>query len=1145
MMNKGIVSISGVSESISAPTISKIAGEGQSLIIVANQRRAKELAVELSFFSEKKVLVLPAHERLFVSYEARNRDNILERLKILKALARGEDFILVASAAGAMKKLPPISSFIDSSIVLKRGDIYDIKSVGEKLLTLGYEPVSLVEEAGEFSIRGGILDIFTPDGEMPYRIEFFGDEIDSLRSFDKDSQRSLENLSFVEIFQARQILKEEERFKAAAKEIRKEFDRAIRNLEKQASSDEDKEKYLRPLENLAEKRNVLCNQIENMLNVDLMENYIHYFYNDTVYLWEYLRDEADIFVEEPGRIYETIDNLHDELKDDLEVLIERGMAIPKDAILIPEKEEFFEVYNARRTYILMAFPKACKGVDALAELRTVNGRQMSPFNGRMELLQSEVRRFIKKKYTIHIVMSTKEKLDNIKEFFERNQIIGNILYDEGVLNSGVDLLDEKICYICEKDIFGLSKNIGARRKKKASKKKEETFFSDLKPGDYVVHENHGIGKFIGIKQISIEGEKKDYLSIKYAGNDALYVPVEQMDFVQKYVGSEGITPKINKLTGGEWKLTKAKAKAAIAEMASELIDLYAKRKLEPGYAFSKDSVWQKEFEDSFPYEETDDQLRAIAEIKKDMEEGYSMDRLLCGDVGFGKTEVAARAIFKCLSEGKQAAVLVPTTILANQHYYTLKDRFEHFPMSVEMLSRFRSPKEQEKIIEKVKAGKIDLLIGTHRMLSEDIKFKDLGLLCIDEEQRFGVSHKEKIKKLKAAVDVLTLSATPIPRTLNMSLSGIKEMSLISEPPEERLPVQTYVLEEDDYILQDIIERELDRGGQVFVVYNKVKGIISVADKIRGLIPDARVAVGHGQMNEHALENVMIDFVNGETQILVCTTIIETGIDIPNANTMIILNADSFGLSQLYQLRGRVGRSSRLAYAYLMHQKGKVLTEIAEKRLKAIRDFTEFGSGFKIAMRDLEIRGAGNILGAQQSGHMMNIGYELYCKLIDDAVKALKGEVVKERKEELSIDLVVTAGIPSWYIADEQIKLSMYKKIACICDDDSLDEVFDELLDRFGDVPRETENLLLISHIRSIAQDLGVKRVYESQGKVMIAFEEKNLLKGKALIEVSEAFPHKVIIYGRTEPYIKLTTDKQSKIKDVLKIMKIIKGKEMM
>ncbi len=590
---------------------------------------------------------------------------------------------------------------------------------------------------------------------------------------------------------------------------------------------------------------------------------------------------------------------------------------------------------------------------------------------------------------------------------------------------------------------------------------------------------------------------------------------------------------------GEWKKTKAKAKAAIAAMAADLIDLSAARSISEGYAFERDGEWQKEFEDSFPYAETDDQLKCVAEIKADMEKPEPMDRLLCGDVGFGKTEVAARALFKCVADGKQAAVLVPTTILANQHYYNLKERFERFPFKVDVLSRFKSDGEQKKTIEKVNEGKVDLLIGTHRMLSDDVKFKDLGLLVIDEEQRFGVQHKEKIKKLKNNIDVLTLSATPIPRTLHMSLSGIRDMSIIAEPPEERYPVQTYVVEQDDQVIRNVISRELDRGGQVYVVYNRVQGINQVAKKISDLVPDAEVAVGHGQMDEHRLEKVMVDFMDGNTNVLVATTIIENGLDISNVNTIIVLDTDRLGLSQLYQLRGRVGRSDKIAYAYFMYQPGKVLTQVAEKRLRAIKEFTEFGSGFKVAMRDLEIRGAGNVLGNAQSGHIVNIGYELYCKLVGEAIRALRGETVNESSEETQVEIQVSAYIPDRYIPDETMKLTMYKRIAEIHTKEDEEDIIEELLDRFGDIPKETVNLIKISRIRKLAGNAFIGRIHEAAGKVMFSFIDEKHINPIGIANVSEEFGMKVLFHGGVSPFLRLSTDRKNKLDDSIRLLEAL------
>ena len=771
------------------------------------------------------------------------------------------------------------------------------------------------------------------------------------------------------------------------------------------------------------------------------------------------------------------------------------------------------------------------------EIRNIECRQITSYAGHLDVLENDLKRIADGKNRVVISASSDERQQTIDDFVANIGLADKIQVVQGSLSMGMVFPEEKLYIISDKDIFN-STRIGKKRHKTNRSQKMQSF-SDFKTGDYVVHENHGIGKFLGIQALEVQGEQKDYLKIKYSGTDLLYVPVEQMDIVQKYIGSEGIAPKVSKLSGDEWKVAKTRAKLAIAEMTEELIKLYADRKASKGYAFSKDTVWQKEFEAYFSYQETDDQLTSIEEIKKDMESNLPMDRLLCGDVGYGKTEVAARAIFKCISEGKQAAMLVPTTILANQHYNSLKDRFSNFPFNIDMLSRFRTDKQQEKIIDGLKKGSVDFVIGTHRLLSDDIKYKDLGLLVIDEEQRFGVAHKEKLKQLKSNIDVLTLSATPIPRTLNMSLTGIKDMSLITEPPSDRYPVQTYVLEQDDIVMREIIARELDRDGQVYIVFNRVKGINRLAEKVQSLVPDAKIVVGHGQMNEKSLESVMQTFISGEADILIATTIIESGIDIPNANTMIVIDADKCGLAQLYQLRGRVGRTDKIAYAYLMYQKNKVLTEVAEKRLKAIKEFTEFGSGFKVAMRDLEIRGAGNVLGAEQSGHMMNIGYELYCKLVDDAVRKAKGESVPEQVDEINIELDVAANIPNWYIDNETLKLQMYKKIATVSTREDSEEIIDELLDRFGDLPKETLNLIAISMIRALSANVGVCNIHEQAGKVVIYFAQDNALKAYALMKASEKFGSKIFFHGGNEPFIRLSVARKERLDSIIDLLEII------
>ena len=1126
-----MINVSGISESRVAPVAAYLSQkESQSIIVVPTEVRAKRLAEDLSFFvKEKEIYVLPAEEHVFLRYEAKDHDQMLERLKVLKALRAGQPSIVIAPVSAAVKKIPPHSIFEESVLAIHLGDEIEMEKIRDSLVKLGYERRGIVDGRGQCSIRGGIVDIYTPDGEYPYRIEFFGNEVDSIRTFQIESQRSVENLKAVEIYPAEQVLSGDDQFHKAASRIHKEYTAAATRMEK---------KDPEAAENLKKRRDQLCEYIENSINLQLLENYLQYFYDTTEYLWDYM-DQGMVMIDDPDRIYEALDLRTKEFKEDFQVLLERGQVVPKDAALLSDRTDFYKIYKKEPAAVFTPFPKRVAGVETFDAVYHLQSRQTLIFNGKMNVLESELKTYAEKGYQVTIVCSSNERMENLQEFTERIGLAGKINFARGSLTGGIDFPTEKICYISEKDIFASQK--AAKRKKKYKDKGQKIqSFADMKKGDYVVHENHGIGKFLGIEQLTVQGEKKDYIQIKYAGDDMLYVPVEQMDIVQKYIGADGAAPKLNKLSGGEWKATKAKAKAAIAVMAKDLIDLYAQRKMEKGYSFGQDTVWQQEFEASFPYEETADQLRAIEEIKADMEKSFSMDRLLCGDVGFGKTEVAARALFKCVADGKQAAVLVPTTILANQHYYTLKERFENFPFKVEVLSRFRSEAQQNDIIRRLEKGQVDLIIGTHRLLSADVKFKDLGLLVVDEEQRFGVEHKEKIKKLKKNVDVLTLSATPIPRTLNMSLTGIKDMSVIEEPPEERYPVQTYVLEQDEGMIRDIIERELGRGGQVYVVFNRIRGIQKIAQTIEELVPEARVAVGHGQMNERALEDVMLSFINGETNVLVATTIIESGIDIPNANTMIIMDSDRYGLSQLYQLRGRVGRSNRLAYAYLMYQRDKVLTEVAQKRLMAIREFTEFGAGFKVAMRDLEIRGAGNLLGTEQSGHMMNIGYELYCKLVDDAVRALQGEVVNENREETSVEINISAYIPDRYIEDESLKLQMYKKIATIRSYEDEDEMIDEMLDRFGDVPNEVIHLVKIAHIRYLAGRLSVTRIYQQQGKLVFQFAKENPLNGFALMNLTAKFGQKAFIHGGVEPFIRLSTDSKKILDDAISLLETIR-----
>lgn len=1153
---RGMINIAGASEGRIALIITELLKEkkGQCLIVVPTLNRARRLKTDLSFFGvleagmetgeseaadiETPIYILPPEDDSIAAYEAKSNDYLLERMKVLKAVTRGENCIVIAPATGAIKRLPPKKIFTDNTVELKLGQDINIPDLQSKLALLGYERVSMIEARGEYSIRGGIIDIFTPEGESPYRIELFDTEIDSIRSFDVDSQRSLETLRSITIYQCSQIARDGAVFAKAAGRIERAYNRAIK-------------KNVELAEELAKRRDTLLEYTENMINLQYMEKFLGYFYDETEYIWDYMQ-QPQIMIDDPARILETLEANLVERDYEIEEILANGRGIKEDFTLLAREENYFELYDLPEKrgwdgYIFTPFVMTIKGGSKsaegpfLSELRQVETRQMPQYGGHTDQLKADIENYIARGYDVTIVCGTRERMKNMLEFVQRenfnNRILpgrfeaGHIRVVHGTITAGMEFTDRKECFIWEGDIFGGNRK-SRKHTKAGSNENRIKSFADVQKGDYVVHESHGIGQFTGIEQLVVQGMKQDFLKVEYAGTDMLYIPVDQLGSLQKYIGGEGISPKLNKLSGNEWKATKAKAIAAVSDMASELIRVASVRRNSEGFAFSEDTVWQKEFEDSFPYTETDDQLKCCEEIKADMEKPYPMDRLLCGDVGFGKTEVAARALFKCVIEGKQAAVLVPTTLLANQHYYTLKERFEKFPVRVEMLSRFRTATQQNKIVKDMAKGEIDLVIGTHRLLSNDVKFKDLGLLVIDEEQRFGVRHKEKIKQFRENVDVLTLSATPIPRTLHMSLSGMKDMSTIEEPPEDRYPVQTYVMEEDEFLIREVIEKEISRNGQVYVLSNRVKSISRVASNIQKLVPDASIAVGHGQMRESELEDIIMDFAAGEYDILVSTTIIESGMDIPNVNTMIILDADKFGLAQLYQLRGRVGRSGRMAYAYLMYKKDKSLSEIAEKRLKAIRDFTEFGSGFKIAMRDLELRGAGNLLGREQSGHMLDIGYELYCKLLDDAmhrqnleISGEAGTFEPEREIDMaSINLPIPALIPSRYIDDEMLKLQMYKKVALIENDDDASDLTDEFIDRFGDLPTETQNLIKIAVLRSKARALGITEISQDGYKLKFALVANVKFGEDVIPNLVKEYGEKIRFNGGSNPYIRLTAD---------------------
>ncbi len=1123
------INLVGISDTRTAPAASRLADgiRGQSLIVTPSENRAKRLAQDLSFFVSVPVYVWPDVEPGALRYEAKSTAELGSRLQILERLCTGDPCVIVAPVMGILKKLPPRETYESEALHLSLSSTIDRNALVRRLSLMGYERADIVESTGQFAARGDIVDVFPPGREHPLRIELFDEEVDSLRQFDARTQRSLRNLDRIDVYPAQLLVRNEEIFGAAVKRVLQAYRNALpRQIDEEAA------------ERLKARREYLIDCIEEGVNLQYLEHFIAYFYQTTHYLWEYIVQPGFVMIDDPVRMREVFDLYDKESEESRRTILERGEGVPEDFRSLPEWDGYVALTAMNRVcdvYYCTPFTQQIPGKIRPDEIRNVTVRQAPSFNGHMELLESELSRCVDRGYRVTVVCSSAERLTHMSDCRDRSGLTEGITLRQGILSRGFEDEDEKILFISESDIFPHTKQ---RRRQHRESGREIRTFSDIRKGDYVVHENHGIGRFTGVEKLEIQGGIRDYLKIRYAGEDVLYIPVDQMGSIQKYVGSDSITPRVHRLSGGEWHRVKARAREAIAEMAAEFLELAARREQTPGNAFGEDSTWQKEFEEAFEFEETADQLSAAEEIKRDMQSPRAMDRLLCGDVGYGKTEVAARAIFKCLEQGKQAVILAPTTLLANQHFHTLGRRLSSYPFRVEMLSRFRSERQQEKIIEQTKTGEIDLLIGTHRLLSGDVTFKDLGLLVVDEEQRFGVQHKEVIKKLKESVDVLTLSATPIPRTLHLSLIGVRNMSVIEEPPEDRYPVQTYVVEQDDLLLRDVIRRELGRGGQVFVVYNRVRGIRKMAAQIGEWVPEARIAVGHGQMGERELEDVMIGYVEGAYDVLVSTTIIESGLDIPNANTIIILDADRLGLSQLYQLRGRVGRSSRLAYAYLVYRKDKVLSEIAEKRLRAIREFTEFGAGFHVAMRDLELRGAGNILGTEQSGHMLSIGYEMYCKLVEEVVSELQGRGTPESgpRADTSIELSVPAYLPETYIADELTRLSVYKRIALIRDHRDRSDMLDELTDRFGDLPKEAENLLDVARIRSMASSCGVGRIVLQHKKLVFLFEKENVLSPEVFALLLDTFGHGLTIYGGVEPRIAVERDKRSALIQTLDVL---------
>jgi transcription-repair coupling factor (superfamily II helicase) len=1049
------------------------------------------------------------------------------------------------SLEGGMDRLLPLQMIIDRVITVDLNSEIKLKEFAATLIRLGYERQAQVEAPGDFAIRGGIIDIFPLTEEAPYRIELWGDEIDSIRTFDISSQRSIEQADRLVIYPAAEIIPDENRLAAGLKRIDDEERQYVKSLRDQFRTEE-----------AARIRKIIAEFKENFEVYQgsmALESYVKYFYDNTMSFYEYFDNKDTIFfLDEPGRLSEKGEVVETEFREGMIGRVEKGYILPGQMDAIYGYKEVLNILSKKKT-LLISTMEAKNSHIVPKQKYDFTVQTVASYHKNFDVLVKDLERYKKNKYRVILLSGSRTRAKrlsddlqdfNLNAFYseDKNRVLqnGEIMVTYGNLRRGFEYPLIKLVIISESDIFGAERK--KRKKKTLHEGKKIQSFTELVPGDYVVHENHGLGTYKGIEKIEVDKITKDYIKIEYADGGVLYVLATGLDVIQKYSGAEGRKPKLNKLNSLEWKNTKARVKGAVKEIARELVELYAKRQEKQGFVYSPDTVWQKEFEEAFPYDETDDQLHAIEATKKDMESSLIMDRLVCGDVGYGKTEIAIRAAFKAVSDGKQVVFLVPTTILAQQHYNTLVQRMMDYPVSVDMLSRFRTVTEQRKTIERLKKGSLDIVIGTHRVLSSDISFKNLGLLIVDEEQRFGVTHKEKIKQLKKDVDVLTLTATPIPRTLHMSLVGIRDMSVLDEPPVDRLPIQTYVLEHNEEIIREAISRELARDGQVYYVFNRVGGIDDIAATLQRLVPEANVAIAHGQMNERVLERIMFDFISGEIDVLVSTTIIETGLDISNVNTMIIDDADRLGLSQLYQLRGRVGRSNRTAYAFLMYKRDKMLKEIAEKRLHAIKEFTELGSGFKIAMRDLEIRGAGNLLGGEQSGHMEAVGYDLYSKMLNQAVRSIKGGEIGEETFESTVDMDMDAFIPATYIKNEIQKLDIYKRIAGIENEEELMDMQEELLDRYGDLPHAVNNLLNIALIKSYCHSVFIQGLVHKDYEVKLVMYPKARLNASQIPELVNKHPKSLKFYAQSNPYFIYMLPKFNKGKaDTIAILENIKS----
>ena len=1052
---------------------------GKNIVIVApSDYQARQMADELQGLTSIPIHLFPVNEVMSAEMAFSSFDNVAERVKTMDALMNDEKSIIVASTSSIKRSLPPLSLWKKAHLSLKTGEVIEIDDLLATLQLMGYQRSVQVETKGEYSVRGSIVDIYPLTMDQPLRLDFFDNEIDTIRYFDSQTQRSIDTIEEVLLSPASDLIFDADCYQRAYDSLTTEMEKMAETVSKETLDYFD---------------SVLSAWSQHQPHAN-NQYYTSYLYKKSVSLLEYVPKTSYLVLDDLSRIYEMEKQLEQDCAEWQTAKLEEHQLL-HPVILLQDVRTVMKKTDLNRTY-LSVFQKGM-GRLTFDRIMNVEYRSMQQFYGQLSLLKAELERFIYQKQTVILLVSDHERERKLQQMLAEIDIQSTItrpdeLIDQalqitiGYLQNGFELPQCHLVVLTEKEIFESMRRKKPVRRQNMSNAERIKSYNELQPGDYVVHTQHGIGKYIGMETLEVDGVHQDYMTILYRNDDKLFIPVTQLNLIQKYVASEGHTPKLNTLGGKEWHKTKKRVAGKIEDIADELIQLYAAREAEKGFAFSKDTSLQKQFEDDFPYVETEDQLRSASEIKADMEKERPMDRLLVGDVGYGKTEVAMRAIFKAVQDQKQVAFLVPTTILAQQHYETMKARFEDYPVHIGILNRFRTAKEQSETIQQLKEGTLDVVIGTHRILSKDVQFHDLGLLIIDEEQRFGVKHKERLKQLKTQVDVLTLTATPIPRTLHMSMLGVRDLSVIETPPADRYPVQTYVMERNNGAIKEAVEREMARGGQAFYLYNRVETIEDKVHELQALIPDARIGYAHGQMSENQLETVLMDFLAGEYDVLVTTTIIETGVDIPNANTMFVDNADHMGLSQLYQLRGRVGRSNRIAYAYFMYEPQKVLTEVGEQRLSAIKEFTELGSGFKIAMRDLSIRGAGNLLGSQQHGFIDSVGFDLYSDMLQEAVDRKRGKK-KAASTEVELLLGIDAYIPDSYLPAERLKIEMYKRIREVESCEAIDQLESEMMDRFGEYPDEVAYLFMVARLKVAAIQCGVTKIEHHQSFLTVLF----------------------------------------------------------